>query len=56
MPQKQHLPAVSDKEQRMYEHIKDSERKRGRSTKRAKEIAARTVNKHHSSKKHPRGT
>src|SRR6266436_5445316 len=30
---------------RQYEHIKESERKQGRSTKRAKEIAARTVNK-----------
>ena len=30
---------------RQYEHIKDSERKQGRSTSRAKEIAARTVNK-----------
>ena len=30
---------------RQYEHIKDSERKQGQSTKRAKEIAARTVNK-----------
>jgi len=30
---------------RQYEHIKDSERKQGRSTARAKEIAARTVNK-----------
>jgi hypothetical protein len=30
---------------RKYEHIKDSERKQGRSTARAKEIAARTVNK-----------
>src|SRR5262249_14498042 len=27
------------------EHVKESERKQGRSTKRAKEIAARTVNK-----------
>jgi hypothetical protein len=41
MPQK----AWSNKRERQYEHIKDSERKRGRSTKRAKEIAARTVNK-----------
>jgi len=41
MPQK----AWSDKRERQYEHIKDSERKQGRSTKRAKEIAARTVNK-----------
>jgi hypothetical protein len=30
---------------KQYEHIKDSERKQGRSTKRAEEIAARTVNK-----------
>jgi hypothetical protein len=30
---------------RQYEHIKESERTQGRSTKRAKEIAARTVNK-----------
>jgi hypothetical protein len=30
---------------RQYEHIKDSEREQGRSQKRAKEIAARTVNK-----------
>ena len=41
MPQK----AWSNKRERQYEHIKDSERKQGRSTKRAKEIAARTVNK-----------
>ena len=41
MPQQ----AWSAKRERQYEHIKDSERKQGRSTKRAKEIAARTVNK-----------
>src|ERR1700750_1369506 len=35
----------SSKRERQYEHIKDSEKKQGRSTKRAKEIAARTVNK-----------
>jgi len=35
----------SAKRERQYEHIKDSEKKQGRSTKRAKEIAARTVNK-----------
>ncbi len=35
----------SAKRERQYEHIKDTERKQGRSTKRAKEIAARTVNK-----------
>ena len=47
MPQKDHLPRVSDKEQRMYEHIKASERKQGRSMDRAKTIAAATVVKHH---------
>jgi len=35
----------TDKQERKYEHIVDSERDQGRSTKRAKEIAARTVNK-----------
>ena len=35
----------SDKDERQYEHIKESEKKEGRSTSRAKEIAARTVNK-----------
>ena len=41
MPQR----AWSNKRERQYEHIKASEQKQGRSTKRAKEIAARTVNK-----------
>ena len=40
MPQKEHLPSVSNKEQRMYEHIKASEKEQGRSTERAKAIAA----------------
>jgi hypothetical protein len=35
----------SAKRERQYEHVKESEKKQGRSTKRAKEIAARTVNK-----------
>ncbi|WTW92168.1 plasmid stabilization protein [Streptomycetaceae bacterium NBC_01309] len=35
----------SPKRERQYEHIKDSAKARGESTKRAKEIAARTVNK-----------
>lgn len=35
----------SDKDERQYEHIKDSSRERGVPMKRAKEIAARTVNK-----------
>src|SRR2546423_7851799 len=33
------------KRARQYEHVKDSERQQGRSTRRAEEIAARTVNK-----------
>jgi hypothetical protein len=41
MPQK----AWSNKRERQYEHIKESAEERGTSTKRAKEIAARTVNK-----------
>ena len=41
MPQQ----AWSNKRERKYEHIKESEREQGRSSKRAKEIAARTVNK-----------
>jgi hypothetical protein len=41
MPQK----SWSNKRERQYEHVKESEKKQGRSTKRAKEIAARTVNK-----------
>jgi len=52
MPKKQHLPSVSDKEQRMYEHIKESELEAGRSTKRAKSIAASTVVKHHNEEGH----
>jgi hypothetical protein len=35
----------SAKRERQYEHIKESEEKEGRSERRAKEIAARTVNK-----------
>jgi Rho termination factor, N-terminal domain len=37
--------AWSNKEERQYKHIKNSAKKRGKSDKRAKEIAARTVNK-----------
>ncbi|MFG2989624.1 plasmid stabilization protein [Streptomyces sp. NPDC048257] len=35
----------SPKRERQYEHIKESAEQRGENTKRAKEIAARTVNK-----------
>lgn len=38
--------AWSKKDERMYEHIKDSSKDRGASKDRAEEIAARTVNKH----------
>jgi hypothetical protein len=41
MPQR----AWTNKRERQYEHIKSSVKRRGASTKRAKEIAARTVNK-----------
>ncbi len=37
--------AWTGKDERQYEHIKEQERKGGRSMKRSKEIAARTVNK-----------
>ncbi|AVO48285.1 plasmid stabilization protein [Melaminivora suipulveris] len=37
--------AWSAKRERQYEHIKESAEKRGKSEKRAEEIAARTVNK-----------
>ncbi|NED79835.1 plasmid stabilization protein [Streptomyces sp. SID11233] len=40
------MPAGSSpKRERQYEHVKESAEKRGTSEKRAKEIAARTVNK-----------
>lgn len=41
MPQE----AWSDKRERQYQHIKESELERGRSEERAQEIAAATVNK-----------
>ena len=53
--QKEHLPSVSPKEQRMYEHIKRSEREQGRSMKEAKSIAAATVVKHHNRDEHEPG-
>ena len=39
------MPNWSNKDERQYEKIKKSSKKRGESTERAKEIAARTVNK-----------
>jgi hypothetical protein len=39
------VKGATKKENRQYEHIKASAKNSGKSTKRAKEIAARTVNK-----------
>ena len=40
------MPAGSNaKRERQYKHIKESQKKQGKSEKRAKEVAARTVNK-----------
>jgi hypothetical protein len=55
MPKKEHLPNVSDKEQKMYEHVKASERSSGKSLERSKAIAAATVVKHHNQSKHKSG-
>lgn len=55
MPGSRHLRGVSQKEERQYEHIKDSAEKSGRYGKRAKEVAARTVLKQHKEKGHPKG-
>jgi hypothetical protein len=55
MPERKHLRGVGNKEQRMYEHIKEEAQKEGRYGKRAEEVAARTVMKHHSEKGHKKG-
>ena len=39
------MPSWTDKDRRQYEHIKESALESGKSEERAKEIAARTVNK-----------
>lgn len=39
------MPSWSNKDERKYEHIKESQQEQGKSEERAKEIAARTVNK-----------
>jgi hypothetical protein len=49
------LSGVSEKEERMYEHIKDSSKKSGRYGDRAEEVAARTVMKHHKEEGHKTG-
>lgn len=55
MPGNKSVRGVGPKEQRMYEHIKDDAQKSGRYGKRAKEVAARTVLKHHREEEHKKG-
>lgn len=52
MPEKKHVRGASEKEQRQYEHIKESAQKSGRYGGRAEEVAARTVKKQHKEKGH----
>ena len=54
MPNKP-LKGVSAKEEREYEHIKESAEKSGRYGDRAEEVAARTVMKHHGEEHHKTG-
>lgn len=53
MPGKRHLRGVGTKEQEMYEHIKETGKQRY--GKRAEEVAARTVMKHHREEGHETG-
>ena len=55
MPGRQHVRGVGSKEQRMYEHIKESARRSGRYGARAAEVAARTVKKYHAAHGHAKG-
>src|SRR5258708_8691485 len=55
MPGRKHLRDVSSREQRQYEHIRDSAESSGRYGERAKEVAARTVLKQHKQKGHRKG-
>lgn len=45
MPKGKHIPGASDKQNRMYEHVKASELKSGKPLAEAKSIAAAVVNK-----------
>ena len=51
----QPLRGVGEKEQRMYEHIRDEARDDHRYGRRAEEVAARTVMKHHREEGHSPG-
>lgn len=55
MPRGKRVRGAGRKEQRMYEHIKRSAQRSGRYGKRAKEVAARTVMKHHKARGHRKG-
>ena len=55
MPGKKHVRGVGAKEQRQYEHIKESAKRSGRYSKRAEEVAALTVLKEHKEKGHKKG-
>lgn len=55
MPGKKHLRGVGAKEQRQYEHIKESAQKSGKYGARAAEVAARTVMKEHKLHGHKKG-
>jgi len=55
MPRNKYLRGVGPKEQRQYEHIKMSAEKSGKYGQRAKEVAARTVMKHHKQAGHKKG-
>jgi hypothetical protein len=55
MPGNKHLRGVNAKEEREYEHIKESAERSGRYGSRAKEVAARTVMKQHKAKGHRPG-
>ena len=45
MPGNKHVAGATPKENRQYEHVKESEIKAGKPPKKAKQIAAATVNK-----------
>ena len=55
MPGRKHVRGVGANEQRQYEHIKESAQNSGRYGKRAEEVAARTVLKHHKEEGHKKG-
>jgi hypothetical protein len=55
MAGEKHLRNVSAKEQREYEHIKESAQRSGRYGDRAKEVTARTVLRNHKAAGHSKG-